>query len=53
MKSCSELPDDEKIENADNSKYYAELFQLIRLSLMPEFSDDYDLSSPPPRRKKR
>ena len=49
MKSCSELSDADKIVNADNFKYYCELFQLARLSLMPELSDAYDMSHSPPR----
>ena len=49
MKSCSELSDAHKIVNADNFKYYCELYQLARLSLMPNLSDAYDLSHSPPR----
>lgn len=49
MKKCTGLADDKKLTNADNYKYYAELFQLARLSLMPELRDDYDLSHAPTR----
>ncbi|WP_341736127.1 M35 family metallo-endopeptidase [Microcoleus sp. CAWBG640] len=50
MNSCSiNLSDVDKLVNADNYKYYCELFQLARLSLMPELSDSYDLSHKPPR----
>ncbi|HKW54118.1 MAG TPA: M35 family metallo-endopeptidase [Stellaceae bacterium] len=49
MKSCTELDDGDKLTNADNFKYYAELFQLARLSLMPQLSDSYDLKHSPPR----
>lgn len=49
MKKCSELSDAHKIINADNFKYYCELYQLARLSLMPKLSDAYDLSHSPPR----
>ncbi|MHC4654269.1 MAG: M35 family metallo-endopeptidase [Planctomycetota bacterium] len=49
MKSCSELSDANKLVNADNYKYYCELFFLARLSLMPALSDAYDLSHRPPR----
>jgi hypothetical protein len=50
MKSCSDsLTAARQITNADNYKYYCELFQLARLSLMPALSDSYDKDSTPPR----
>lgn len=50
MKSCTELTDPNKLVNADNYKYYSELFQLARLSLMPALSDSYDGTHSPPRK---
>ncbi len=50
MKSCSELSDPNKLVNADNYKYYSELFQLVRLSMMPALSDSYDGTHSPPRK---
>lgn len=49
MKSCTEIADDEKINNADNFKYYCELFQLVSLKKLPALSDDYNLKNSPPR----
>lgn len=49
MKSCTGLSDAKKLTNADNFKYYVELFQLARLSLMPKLSDAYDKNHAPPR----
>ena len=50
MKSCSELSDSDKLVNADNYKYYSELFQLVSLSMMPALSDSYDGTHTPPRK---
>jgi hypothetical protein len=49
MKSCSELSDADKVTNADNYKYYCELFQLANLANLPALSDGYNNSSRPPR----
>ena len=49
MKSCTELADDKKITNADNFKYYCELFQLATLKTLPVLADSYDLKHSPPK----
>jgi Lysine-specific metallo-endopeptidase len=48
MKSCTELLTPEKITNADNYKYYSELFQ-YRPGTEPELTNNVDIHSPPKR----
>lgn len=49
MKSCVQtLTDAEKLTNADNYKYYAEVFQYSKYQ-MRELSDDYDAKHSPPK----
>lgn len=51
MKSVTEISDQQKLTNADNFKYYCELFQLVNLSNLPVLSDAYDLSHVAPKKK--
>jgi hypothetical protein len=51
MKSCTEIADNKKIANADNFKYYCELFQLVSLKNLPVLSDAYDLKNAPPKHR--
>ncbi len=48
MKSCTELTPGERVENADNFKYYTERFQ-YRLGTEPDLTDDVDIHTPPRR----
>ena len=48
MKSCSELTKGEKLTNADNYKYYLEIFQKVDCSMALVLSDSYDHDHMPP-----